>query len=235
MFFTRGGIGMPSYSTYWVKIDNIIESLRHTNFIPYLKNQIPNQTDTSGQLFNFTVPDSTFIDDDGNNTLTYSATLSGGGALPSWLSFNSSTRTFSGTPTSAETIGIKVIVTDSANANVSCLFNLIVIDHTGINESTGQIINEYKLYQNYPNPFNPSTVISYSILRNSFVSIKFYNILGKEITTLVNSVQKMGLYDISLKTGNLNLSSGIYIYSLSANEINTNKVFKETKLMNFIK
>jgi len=41
LFFTRGGSAMPSYSTYWVKIDNIIDSLRRTNFIPYLKNQIP--------------------------------------------------------------------------------------------------------------------------------------------------------------------------------------------------
>jgi hypothetical protein len=235
LFFTRGSWPMNTYYTYWVKVDNIIDSLKHTNFIPYLANQIPNQTDTVGVLFSYIIPDTTFVDDDGNNTLTYTATLSNGGALPSWLSFNPGTRTFSGTPATAETIGLKVIATDTANANVSCVFNLLVTQHTAINPKGEQIVNEYKLYQNYPNPFNPSTVISYTLPSNSFVSIKVYDILGKEITTLVNSVQKRGLYEITMNTGNLNLSSGIYIYSITVNELSTNKVFKESKVMNYIK
>ncbi|HEY5535304.1 MAG TPA: putative Ig domain-containing protein [Ignavibacteria bacterium] len=235
LFFTRGNWPMNTYYTYWVKVDGIIDSLRHTNFIPYLKNQIPNQTDTVGHLFNFTVPDSTFIDDDGNSTLTYSATLSNGGVLPSWLSFNPATRTFSGTPMALGSIGLKVIVTDTANATASCTFTLNVVDHTSINQHNEQIINEYKLFQNYPNPFNPSTTISYSLLNNSNVSIKLYNILGKEIATLVNSVQIRGVYDINLNISNLNLASGIYVYTLTATETNSNKVFRETKVMNYLK
>ena len=88
---------------------------------------------------------------------------------------------------------------------------------------------------NFPNPFNPSTVISYSLLNNSFVSIKIYDILGKEIATLVNSIQKRGVYDITLDMNNLNLSSGIYFYSINVKELYSNKVFKETKVMNYIK
>jgi len=218
----------------WVSA-SFIETLRHTNFIPYLKNQIPSQIDTVSHLFNFTVSDSTFIDDDGNNTLTYSATLSTGGALPSWLNFNPATRTFSGTPQSSGSISLKVIATDTANVSVSGTFTLNVIDPVSIHPKNENIINEYKLFQNFPNPFNPSTVISYSLLNNSNVSIKLYDILGKEIATLVNSIQKLGLYDIILNTNNLNLSSGIYLYTLTATEINTNKVFKESKLMNYIK
>ena len=235
LFFTRGGNAMNSYYTYRFKIDNIIDSLRNTNFIPYLKNQIPNQTDTVGQILNYTFPDSTFTDDDGNNTLTYSATLSTGGALPSWLSFNPSTRTFSGTPTTIGQIDLKVIATDTANASVNCTFNLNVVDHTFIRESNGQIINEYKLFQNYPNPFNPRTVISYSLLNNSNVNIKLFDILGKEITSLVNSFQKRGIYEVTLDMNSLNLASGFYFYTLTANETSTNKVFKETKVMNYIK
>ena len=235
LFFTRGGNSWSTYYIYWVRIDNLIDSLRHTNFVPYLKNQIPNQSDSVGILYNYTFPDSTFIDDDGNNTLSYSATLSSGGALPSWLSFNPATRTFYGTPTAVGLVSLKVTATDTANSSAACTFNLNVVEHTAIRELNGQIINEYKLFQNYPNPFNPSTVISYALLTNSFVSVKIYDILGKEITTLVNSVQKKGSYDITLNTTNLNLSSGIYLYTLTATEINSNKIFKETKIMNYIK
>ncbi|MFA7360969.1 MAG: putative Ig domain-containing protein [Candidatus Kapaibacterium sp.] len=235
LFFTRGGNAWSSYYIYWVRIDNLIDSLKHTNFIPYLKNQIPNRTDSVGVQFSYTIPDSTFIDDDGNNTLTYSAALSDGSTLPSWLNFNPVTRTLTGNPTTTGSSNIKVTVTDNDSAKAWCTFTIDVVQHTAIDPTGEQIIKEYKLYQNYPNPFNPSTVISYSIIRNSFVSLKIYNILGKEVVTMVNSFQKMGVYDFTLNTDNLNLSSGIYLYSLIANELNTNKVFKETKVMNYIK
>ncbi len=234
LFFTRGGNSWASYYIYWVRIDNLIDSLRHTNFVPYLKNQIPNQSDSIGKVYNYTFPDSTFIDDDGNNTLQYSAKLSNGNPLPSWLTFDSLTRNFHGTPTETGTLSIKVTATDTANSSAACTFPLDIIQHTGIHNNEGQI-NEYKLLQNYPNPFNPSTVIEYSLQGNSFVSIKVYNILGKEITTLVNSLQKRGIYDVTLNINKLNLSSGVYFYTLTATETNTNKVFKETKLMNYIK
>jgi hypothetical protein len=235
MFFTRGGSTMPTYSTYWVKIDNIIDSLRHTNFVPYLKNQIPNQTDTVGQILNYTIPDSTFVDDDGNSTLTYSATLSSGSALPSWINFNPTTRTFTFTPTAIGSTGIKVTATDTANVSITCTFTLNIVDHTFIHESNGQIIKDYKLFQNFPNPFNPSTVISYSLSNNSNVSVKLYDVLGKEIVTLVDSFQKTGVYDINLDMSKLNLSSGIYYYALSASEQNSGKIFRETKIMSYLK
>jgi Tol biopolymer transport system component len=104
-----------------------------------------------------------------------------------------------------------------------------------INNQSENMASDYKLFQNYPNPFNPSTVISYSLPGNSFVSLKIYNILGKEIASLVNSVQRRGSHDITFNTNNMNLSSGVYLYTLIATEINTNKVFKESKVMNFIK
>ena len=88
---------------------------------------------------------------------------------------------------------------------------------------------------NYPNPFNPSTVISYSLLNNSNVRLKLYDMLGKEITTLVDSFQKRGLYDVTLNMNNYNLSSGIYFYTIIANESNSNQIFKETRVMNYIK
>lgn len=225
LFFTRGASAMSSYYTYWVKIDNIIDSLRHTNFIPYLKNQISNQSDTVGHLFTFTVPDSTFVDDDGNNTLTYSATLYGGGSLPSWLSFNPSTRTFSGTPTEAGTLTIKLTVTDTANTSTFCIFYLGV--STSIHEKNGVIANEYKLYQNYPNPFNPVTNINFALPKSGNISLKIYDFTGKEVYNLFSGYLKSGNYNFIFEAGNL--SSGVYIYELKSGD------FTETKKMVLIK
>jgi hypothetical protein len=236
LFYSTGT--NPNYSDtyiYWARIDSLIDSLKNTNFVPYLKNQIPNQTDTLGQILTYTFPDSTFIDDDGNNTLTYSATLSSGSVLPSWINFNPVTRTFAFTPTAIGSTGIKVTATDTANASVTCTFNLNVVDHTFIHESNGQIIKDYKLFQNFPNPFNPNTVISYSLFNNCNVVLKLYDVLGKEIATLVDSFQKTGFYDINLNMSKLNLSSGIYYYALSASELNSGKIFRETKVMSYIK
>lgn len=127
LFFTRGGNSMDSYCIYWVKIDNIIESLRHTNFIPYLNIPIPDQSAKVNMAFNFGIPDNTFIDDDGNNTLTYSVTLSDGNPLPAWISFDAAKCTFSGTPKEVGAISIKITAADASKAYVSCLFSINVI------------------------------------------------------------------------------------------------------------
>lgn len=87
LFFTRFNLTNNTSGIYWVST-HFIEKLRHSNFPPYLKSTIANQTNSVGRSFSYTIPDSTFIDDNGNNTLFYSATLSNGNPLPSWLTFN---------------------------------------------------------------------------------------------------------------------------------------------------
>jgi hypothetical protein len=72
--------------------------------------------------------------------------------------------------------------------------------------------DKYQLFQNYPNPFNPSTIIRFQIKDSRFVTLKVYNILGKEIATLVNEKQKAGVYEI--KFDGTGLSNGVYFYSL---------------------
>ncbi len=76
----------------------------------------------------------------------------------------------------------------------------------------------YSLSQNYPNPFNPSTGIKYQIANDGFVSLKVYNLLGKEIAVLVNENQTAGDYNISFHADNYNLTSGIYLYELRSND-----------------
>jgi predicted acyl esterase len=72
----------------------------------------------------------------------------------------------------------------------------------------------FELSQNYPNPFNPSTVISYSIANAENVQLKVYDLLGKEVKTLVSGIQNPGSYNVSFDASGL--SSGIYFYRLTA-------------------
>ncbi len=80
------------------------------------------------------------------------------------------------------------------------------------NENTIPV--RYDLYQNYPNPFNPSTVIKYAIPHQSQVVLKIYDILGREVTTLVNGERQPGIYEVNFNASSL--ASGVYIYSLRA-------------------
>jgi hypothetical protein len=81
----------------------------------------------------------------------------------------------------------------------------------------------YSLLQNYPNPFNPVTTIEYALPENSFVSIKVYDMLGKEVTTLLSKQQDAGTYVVEWNASQY--SSGIYFYRINAGN------FTETKKM----
>ncbi len=81
----------------------------------------------------------------------------------------------------------------------------------------------YSLKQNYPNPFNPSTTIRYSVPKESFVTITVYNILGQEISTLVNEEKNPGIYEI--KFDGSKLSSGVYLYKMKADNFIEMKKF----------
>ncbi len=82
---------------------------------------------------------------------------------------------------------------------------------------------DFVLYQNYPNPFNPSTVISYQLPVTGNVTLKVYDILGKEVVVLVNQKQEPGIYEIIFNADNL--SAGVYFYQLKADGfINTKKL-----------
>lgn len=100
------------------------------NNAPTLENAIADQTATEGQPFNFTFPANTFNDIDAGDTLTYSARLENGNTLPSWLTFNTTTRSFSGTPTdtASGTYNLTITATDTAGATVADTFTLNVIN-----------------------------------------------------------------------------------------------------------
>jgi hypothetical protein len=75
---------------------------------------------------------------------------------------------------------------------------------------------QFKLEQNFPNPFNPETTISYKIQAASKVSLKVYDVLGREVATLVDEYKQAGTYNSKLNTQSLELSSGVYFYTLRA-------------------
>jgi len=87
--------------------------------------------------------------------------------------------------------------------------------------------NSFVLEQNYPNPFNPSTTIQYKVGSQQFVVLKVYDVIGKEIVTLVNEEKPAGTYEINFNASTF--TSGVYFYTLDAGE------FIETKKMILLK
>ena len=96
------------------------------NRTPVLASALPDQVANQGTAFSYTIAASAFTDPDAGDVLTYSATLIDGSALPTWLSFNASTRTFSGTPTSTGSYSLKVQAKDSSNLSANDIFDLVV-------------------------------------------------------------------------------------------------------------
>ena len=91
-------------------------------------------------------------------------------------------------------------------------------------EDDGRVPQSFALYQNYPNPFNPTTTIRYTLPTPQLVTLRVYDVLGREVATLINERQKAGHYSLSLDASRL--SNGIYFYRLKAG-----KFFATKKLM----
>jgi hypothetical protein len=118
---------------------------------------------------------------------------------------------------------------DSAMVNVTSTSNIDSINFylfrgsVGIKQISSIIPSKYKLYQNYPNPFNPRTVIGYSLLKNGNVVLKVYDVLGKEVATLVNEKQSPGVYEVTFDGSGL--ASGMYFYRLTSGDYKATKRF----------
>ena len=113
------------------------------------------------------------------------------------------------------------------NTNFSPIDNTIIIDLTSTDIETEKYIpNDFVLEQNYPNPFNPTTTIEYQIPEqnmNDIVTLKVYDVLGNEMTTLVNEVKQPGVHEIQFDGSKY--TSGVYYFKISSgNFIQTNKM-----------
>ncbi len=88
-------------------------------------------------------------------------------------------------------------------------------EYSNVVEASINAPNKFELAQNFPNPFNPTTKISFSVPSNSNVKLTVYNLLGQEITTLVNGFMKAGSHTVEFNATNMN--SGLYFYKLESN------------------
>ena len=116
--------------------------------------------------------------------------------------------------------GSEIVFTDSTHGWLLCDSGNVFYtsNNGGIITAVSPIENttpsEYLLKQNYPNPFNPSTTISFSIPKTNFVTIKVYDVLGREVATLVNEEKSPGNYSVNFNASNL--PSGVYFYRIQA-------------------
>jgi len=98
---------------------------------------------------------------------------------------------------------------------------------TDIKDVRNNLPESFLLQQNYPNPFNPTTSISYSIKEMGLVTLKIFDVLGREVSVLVNEVKEPGKYNINFDASKL--SSGVYIYLLNAGSFTSSKKMILTK------
>ena len=90
-----------------------------------------------------------------------------------------------------------------------------IVNITSVDYNSNSI-QDFQLYQNYPNPFNPFTKISYQIPQQGFVTIKIFDVLGREVATLVNEEKPIGKYEVDFSSKGF--ASGVYIYRMKVNE-----------------
>jgi len=123
-------------------------------------------------------------------------------------------------------VGQSIIGTSSntmlkVNSGIASVWdNLLKLEKFN-NESEQIVIKEFRLYQNFPNPFNPTTIMKFEIPLDSYVTLRVYDILGNEITTLINEEKTTGAYEVNFDARSF--SSGIYFYTISAGSFRTTK------------
>jgi PKD repeat protein len=116
---------------------------------------------------------------------------------------------------------VKLVVYNGSSADTLIRTDYVSVSPVTSVDGENQLPTEFSLYQNYPNPFNPSTVIKYSVAKETLVILKVYNILGTEVAILVNEKKTPGFYELNF--GGEKLPSGIYVYRIEAGNFTASK------------
>ena len=143
------------------------------------------------------------------------------------IAVNSSGVSFTCGPTLSTSTGLDYVTIKCLPVHDGGDNNFSFHNPNGSENPSSEIPDSYSLYQNYPNPFNPVTRINYSIPHNGSITLKVYDILGREIAELVNEYKKAGNYNVSFDGSKL--ASGLYIYKLVTSD------FTDVKKMIFVK
>jgi hypothetical protein len=132
-----------------------------------------------------------------------------------------------GVKTAYQLISDNIIITDEKiDIHFNYIWNLSLLNGIGVEQiSTGLDegcidvpAGKYQVQQNYPNPFNPLTNINYQLPKESYVTLRVFDILGNQIAELVNGYQSAGNYAVSFPSNNLKFASGTYFYQLRAGD-----------------
>ncbi len=142
------------------------------------------------------------------------------------VSINEKTPHFSGTPTETGEWPIILYVYEDGLGDQDLYVKKKVTFKVNIPTDIldeNHLSTEFKLMQNFPNPFNPETKINYQIPEASHVKIKVYDLIGREIATVVDEFKQPGLYSSEFGIRNKQLSSGVYFYHLQAGNYSSTK------------
>jgi hypothetical protein len=154
---------------------------------------------------------------------------------PEWVDFSNNEISFEGINTSEKrTAQFYFNISDNAPIGKEGVIKFRTSDNS--NRSWYKTYNikvtppkVFEVYQNYPNPFNPSTTIKYSIPQDAIVAIKVFNVLGEEVSLLVNKEMKTGIHEAVYDASNL--SSGFYFYLVEAKGVDGTKYFNAKKMV----
>ena len=192
-------------------ISGVFQVAEPTNTAPTVANAIPDQAATVGTAFSYQFPATTFNDTDGTDTLTYSAKQADDSALPTWLTFTDTTRTFSGNPTAAGTVSVKVTASDGT-ASVSDEFDITVqfttfISNTGQSSSHASAQVRATAFTTGTGTYTLSSVRIYHGLQSSVTpQVQIYSDASGEPGTVVATMSNLGT-----------IALGVNIYPAPAN------------------
>ena len=187
------------YTALWIEEDEIFIGFAKGSYEPVVINSAP---------FDYTVVDKLKFGAHGNaQSLT----------LQAWVNDQLVLTGVVDDPTERLAVGHPVVAIEQGSV-IDAYFDYFAIEllepTTDVTYRHTSISDDFRLYQNYPNPFNPSTVIEFSIPQVSNVSLSIFDLLGKEITTLVKGPMAAGTHRVTFDA--VNLPSGVYIYRLQA-------------------
>ena len=160
-----------------------------------------------------------FATDENQDVYSYGITNQNGnytitGLVPGSYSVSTDKYGYTSTQTSAVSLDY------SSSYSSTASFSISPETVTSVKQNN-VVINNFELNQNYPNPFNPTTIISFTIPNESRVTLKVFNILGKEVATLLDGEKSAGNYNITFNGSNL--ASGVYFYQLRAGNFTSTK------------
>ncbi len=128
---------------------------------------------------------------------------------------------------------VQSIGTEGGSTQWSPIAEFTTQNATAVKKTDSNIPTTFSLDQNYPNPFNPTTAINYALPFSSSVKIEVYNVLGENVTELLNAQKTAGYYSVNFNT--TGLASGVYLYMISAKSLDGKSEYRDTKKMVLLK